>query len=752
MGTGIKRWSLSLCALLPALWGCRFEYPEPRPDPPTEPPTLGDIVVNEDWARVLGKALFWDQQVGSDGMACASCHYHAGADVRIIGQLSPGLNELPSADAAFGAIEPAERVGLLASGSVGGPLTKVVAADFPFHQLADPEDRNSDVISTTNDRLTSSGSHDNVFVRVDPHSGFEECVPGTGNIFVADGLGLRQTEPRHTPTVVDAVFFPRLFWDGRANNTFNGVDPFGRRAHVDPTNRILVMQDDGYLSLEALAIPNAALASQSVGPPVNSMEMSCEGRTFPDIGRKMLHPRTRPLREQEVHPRDSVLGAPGPFGNQRHPSGKGLKRSYKELIELAFDPRFWAADGRWRIAANGHLVESSDGYSQMELNFSLFWGLAIMLYEETLVSADTRWDRAQPCVDDPSCDPVARGLLTELELDGFQLFGGGFGPDPGGRCVACHAGNRFSTAAASPDEDPVFKIQRPEEPDSIGLEVPTLHDGGFLNIGVRPVHEDLGIGGVDPYGFPLSFTRQYKAWRESERSIAPIDDVEFDPCDFENDPFGVAFDLEDCTFEPTGPDVRFERIQVDGAMKSPSLRNVALTPPYFHYGGYASLEQVVEFYAHGGNRRDMGLTHAGRLGDNSGSGPFGEDGVPYDGEDHGSNVSGNVTDLNLALGDGKDQRYGIDALVAFMKTLTDRRLQCDQAPFDHPSLTIFHGYTGKDRNRDGYMDDRTFVLPAVGEDGYDPSSGLCIPNAGDLFAPGMLARVGGEPSDPSEFE
>ena len=29
----------------------------------------------------LGKALFWDMQVGSDGIqACASCHFHAGAD------------------------------------------------------------------------------------------------------------------------------------------------------------------------------------------------------------------------------------------------------------------------------------------------------------------------------------------------------------------------------------------------------------------------------------------------------------------------------------------------------------------------------------------------------------------------------------------------------------------------------------------------------------------------------------------------
>ena len=40
----------------------------------------------------LGKALFWDMQVGGDGIqSCASCHYHAGADNRITNQMSPGL-------------------------------------------------------------------------------------------------------------------------------------------------------------------------------------------------------------------------------------------------------------------------------------------------------------------------------------------------------------------------------------------------------------------------------------------------------------------------------------------------------------------------------------------------------------------------------------------------------------------------------------------------------------------------------------
>jgi len=42
----------------------------------------------------LGKAMFWDMQVGSDGVqSCASCHFSAGADVRTRNQISPGLHD-----------------------------------------------------------------------------------------------------------------------------------------------------------------------------------------------------------------------------------------------------------------------------------------------------------------------------------------------------------------------------------------------------------------------------------------------------------------------------------------------------------------------------------------------------------------------------------------------------------------------------------------------------------------------------------
>ncbi|MFM7919583.1 MAG: DUF642 domain-containing protein, partial [Planctomycetaceae bacterium] len=55
------------------------------------PPDLDDYVMDRQKAILLGKALFWDMQVGSDGRtACATCHWHAGADIRTKHTLNPG--------------------------------------------------------------------------------------------------------------------------------------------------------------------------------------------------------------------------------------------------------------------------------------------------------------------------------------------------------------------------------------------------------------------------------------------------------------------------------------------------------------------------------------------------------------------------------------------------------------------------------------------------------------------------------------
>lgn len=86
----------------------------------------------------------------------------------------------------------------------------------------------------------------------------------------------------------------------------------------------------------------------------------------------------------------------------------------------------------------------------------------------------------------------------------------------------------------------------------------------------------------------------------------------------------------------------------NGRFKAPSLRNVEVRAPYMHDGRFASLEQVVDFY-------DRGVQNNPGLDPRLRAGPGG---------------NGQPLRLNLS----RDER---EALVAFMKTLTDRTLLSD---------------------------------------------------------------------------
>src|SRR5882724_4980862 len=113
------------------------EAQTPIPDPPATfrslkgvpvpgPASLGDLVRDRKAAIALGKALFWDTEAGSNGQACASCHFHAGADNRVKNQMNPGLL---GGDTSF--TRP------LANGGAGGPNYTLSAGNFPFHRLSD---------------------------------------------------------------------------------------------------------------------------------------------------------------------------------------------------------------------------------------------------------------------------------------------------------------------------------------------------------------------------------------------------------------------------------------------------------------------------------------------------------------------------------------------------------------------------------------------------------------------------------------
>jgi cytochrome c peroxidase len=726
-------------------------------------PQLADltgIVKNRDWALVLGKALFFDQQAGSDGQSCYSCHFSAGADPRINNVLTPGFLKLPEEDTTFGAIdnfdgEPLPGAPLGQTKSGGFPIDstyQMKPEDFPLYELSDYTDRNSPIHIATDDGVTSPGSVDSIFFGARRAGVFDKCGKPDNDIFHAGKFAARQCEPRNTPTTVNSVFNLFQFWDGRAHRRFNGVGPFGPSDIAnDPQKRLVILDAAGNLQLGYLDLDNASLASQAVGPPLSEKEMSCLGRSFADVGRKMV--LRRPLALQKIHPQDSVLGKPGPFGFLGY-SGRGMKapHTYAKLIQKAFDEKYWNAPGRFVITEDGQLKRGKSGYTQMEQNFSMFWGIAIMIYESTLIGDHCRVDDCNPRVVGgvPICQNVV-DALTPQELEGFRLFNS-IGPNTGGRpgpaCSGCHplpltAESQFQAGIN------LVMVERSRFNDR-GPGTPTLnppdgalHDRGFFNIGVSPSSFDPGNGGLDPYGNPLS---KAISFRDERLGLSVLDPSGVtDPCNTPTliEPGGTPRypgcdgNLNDTT-DSVDPnfDWNQERMATAGSFKAPTMRGVGLTPPYFHNGVYSNLRQVVEFYNRGGSRRDKSLIDPSYTGDTSGNGTLGKDEFPVPPPDFGSNVDRFVQPLSLT-------EVEIDALVAFMLALTDERVQRDQKPFDHPSHFIVSKARPIDTNKDGRADDGLFELPEVGADGYSPESGFCVHNKGDLFAPGMQSRAGG---------
>jgi hypothetical protein len=277
----------------------------------------------------------------------------------------------------------------------------------------------------------------------------------------------------------------------------------------------------------------------------------------------------------------------------------------------------------------------------MEANFSLFFGLAVQLYEATLVSDQTPFDRYA------MGDTTA---LTAQQVEGLQVF------NIQGRCASCHSVPTFTGATVANAGDERLERMR------MGDGALAVYDNGFYNTGVRPITEDPGNGGVDPFGNPLSDARYLQQL---------------------NAPYPINSSI--VTTVP-GPLQAGERTAVDGAFKTPGLRNVELTGPYMHNGGLATLRQVVDFYNRGGDFAHQNM----------------------------ASLDPRIAPLGLS----DDQK---NALVAFMLALTDERVRYNRAPFDHPALCVPNGAEG---------DQTTVVESTPGSGEAKDAAPLCLPAVG----------------------
>ena len=148
-----------------------------------KPPDLARYVREEPVLVVLGKALFWDAQLSSDNkVACASCHFHAGADHRPQNQLSAVNGHVP-------------------------PNQLLSSVHLPFSRQEMEAGWRVASAGVLPRRLTAVGERGAVDQGIDLHGAQYANV---------HGANVRQVTKRNAPSVINAVYSVRQFWDGRA--------------------------------------------------------------------------------------------------------------------------------------------------------------------------------------------------------------------------------------------------------------------------------------------------------------------------------------------------------------------------------------------------------------------------------------------------------------------------------------------------------------------------------------------------------
>lgn len=665
------------------------------------------IISNKEKAIILGKSLFWDINVGSDGVACASCHFHAGADRRTRNQIAP---------AGRGSVLPRE-FAPASDGTPRGPNALLKRSDFPFFQTDDPLNPSGVPIYNSDDVVSSAGTFGGVYQDV---AWFEKkndkCKRSADPVFHVGAIGTRKVEPRNTPTVINAVFNFRNFWDGRANNIFNGSSPWGDR---DPDAGVWVKNSDGTVTRQRLRLINSALASLAVAPPLDDFEMGCHGRTFADLGRKLLN--RKPLEHQRVHWNDGVLGSLA--HSTQDNLQKGLNTRYYQLVMESFNPKYWDYNQAGPFGSPPASSATHDlPYSQMEANFPLFFALALQMYQSTLISDDSPFDRS--AVDSHGM-PIELSASAQRGMDIFR----------DSHCALCHIGPNFTSSAVVTNSilqkinphafgNSTFQISTTNVVTHLSLTGGMMfQDTGFSGTGVTPLENDPGLGGTDPFGHPLSFADQYmQLLAGNEAGIIDPYVADVRPCDLDtviaidsDKPHALLFtrvdgiqeqkqSSVDCfnpagTFIPTVDAVLAELQKPDrkrflsaarGSFKIPTLRNIELTGPYMHNGGMATLDEVLEFYIRGGNFEIPPKEFAKIFA---------------------------LVELRFSLQQRKD-------LLNFLRSLTDDRVRFEKAPFDHPELVIPHGHAGdnisitKTHALNGALAaDKLLSIPAVGAEG-----------------------------------
>jgi len=224
-----------------------------------------------------------------------------------------------------------------------------------------------------------------------------------------------QVTPRKAPSALDAWVFKELFWDGRAASSF-----------VDPVTGTVAI------------VAGGALESQAAGPPVSSVEMSCEGYSWTAIETKLAAATPLKLASQ--------IPAAMAEAISQHPS-------YPALFNWAY------------------------GSTEVSTRKILF---AIATYERQLRSDQTPWDRFNAGEAD---------AFTPDQQAGLVVF------NTRGRCNVCHVpplftDNKFHNIGAQVSELDAGLSAISGDPADVGK----MKTANLRNVGLRAAGGLLHFG------------------------------------------------------------------------------------------------------------------------------------------------------------------------------------------------------------------------------------------------------------------
>ncbi|MFV8819850.1 cytochrome c peroxidase [Haliea sp. E17] len=423
--------------------------------------------------QMLGKSWFWDMQVGGDGVqACASCHYHAGADNRKTHQVTPGVKmtgggpDIPAGDAdylhdLFGAPNatlspaqyadtnvngnpvglPVDELALIAGGSTADDLDGTTGE--PGNKPLATDDVN-DGVSSQGVRFGTFDSITQIEVCFDADDFGGAIIPCTVEEETFEGSGVFET-------VANTAVLSSYFTSGRVDTAelalsdegfTHAFTNFGTVRRVEPRNSPTVL--NSVYHMRNFWDGRADMFFNGINPlgfrDPDAMVKTYNGSAVVDT--KLRIPFSS-LASQAVGPIESnfemvfdgrphrelgrKLLAPGvvPLAGQAVsttdsllgglvlPGGRGLDQHYEDWIKAVFDERFWGdgAGGDVCLDASGAgaLCDGSEAYTLMEWNFSLFFGLAVQAYEALLTTEQT--------IVDLQVGGIATGTVTNITRD-----------------------------------------------------------------------------------------------------------------------------------------------------------------------------------------------------------------------------------------------------------------------------------------------------------------------------------------------